>query len=442
MDILFYVLSFVTGLVIGSLAIRQLLISREKKQMAGQHELEKDRSVLEEKLRMVENESQQRQQQLDNERSVNKELSGNLVKSEMELKNLGEKLENQKKDILSMQEKFAKDFEIISSRLLRQSSDEVTQLQRKQLQHIIDPLRQKLTDFEKKVEDTYEKGMKDRTDLRTELRMLADLNKRISEEARHLTNALKTDTKNMGNWGELILERILEQSGLVKGLEYQTQFTDRTLDGALIRPDVIVKLPDEKHLIVDSKVSLVAYDNYINEEDEEIRKRSLKSHIESIREHIKGLSDKNYQSAASLDSPDFVLLFMPLESAFSLALQTDNELFNFAWERKIVIVSPTTLLATLRTVASLWKHEKQTKNAMEIARQGGALVDKFYSFLKDLENIGRQIGTLQNSYQEAHKKLYEGKGNLIRRSEKLRELGVKTEKSLPGSFHKDDDENE
>jgi len=341
-----------------------------------------------------------------------------------------------------MQEKFAKDFEIISSRLLRQSSDEVTQLQRKQLQHIIDPLRQKLTDFEKKVEDTYEKGMKDRTDLRTELRMLADLNKRISEEARHLTNALKTDTKNMGNWGELILERILEQSGLVKGLEYQTQFTDRTLDGALIRPDVIVKLPDEKHLIVDSKVSLVAYDNYINEEDEEIRKRSLKSHIESIREHIKGLSDKNYQSAASLDSPDFVLLFMPLESAFSLALQTDNELFNFAWERKIVIVSPTTLLATLRTVASLWKHEKQTKNAMEIARQGGALVDKFYSFLKDLENIGRQIGTLQNSYQEAHKKLYEGKGNLIRRSEKLRELGVKTEKSLPGSFHKDDDENE
>jgi DNA recombination protein RmuC len=242
----------------------------------------------------------------------------------------------------------------------------------------------------------------------------------------------------MGNWVALILDRVLEQSGLVKGMEYQTQYTDRNDDGNLIRPDVIVNLPDKKHLIIDSKVSLVAYDRFINEEDEDEKNTYLKAHIESIRQHGKGLSEKNYLGASNLDVPDFILLFMPLESAFSLALQNDSELFNFAWERKIVIVSPTTLLATLKTVASLWKHEKQTRNAMEIAQRGGRLFDKFVAFLKDLEQIGNQISVLGKTYDRAHNKLSSGSGNLIRQAEMLRELGVKAEKSLPQNFTEDE----
>jgi DNA recombination protein RmuC len=246
----------------------------------------------------------------------------------------------------------------------------------------------------------------------------------------------------MGNWGELILDRILEQSGLTKDKEYYTQFTDKSEDGTVLRPDVVVRLPENKHIIIDSKVSLVAYDQYVNTTEDNEKDKYLKMHYDSVREHVKGLSVKNYSKALTLDTPNFVLLFMPLESAFSLAMQYDHELFNFAWQRRIVIVSPTTLLATLMTVESIWKHEKQTQNALEIARQGNSLYEKFVNFIKDLERIGSQINSLQDTYQDAHKKLTSGKGNLVRQSERLKELGVKTEKTLSDKFLPEDAEAE
>jgi DNA recombination protein RmuC len=208
----------------------------------------------------------------------------------------------------------------------------------------------------------------------------------------------------------------------------------------MLRPDVVIRLPEDKHIIIDSKVSLIAYDRFVNTTEDQEKEKWQKAHIESIREHIKGLSEKNYPGAVRLDTPDFVLLFMPLESAFSLAIQYDPELFNYAWQRRIVMVSPTTLLATLKTVESIWKHEKQTQNAMEIARQGGNLYDKFVNFINDLEKIGGQIDALQHTYQDAHKKLTSGKGNLIRQTEKLKKLGIKTEKSLADKFLPDNDE--
>jgi DNA recombination protein RmuC len=307
---------------------------------------------------------------------------------------------------------------------------------------ILTPLKEKIEKFERKVDETYQKGLVDQTQLLGAIENLHKLNVQISEEANNLTRALKSDSKKMGNWGEMILDRILEQSGLEKGKEYYTQYTDRSEDGTILRPDVVIRLPEKKHIIVDSKVSLVAYDRFVNSTDDSEKERWQKAHLDSVREHIKGLSEKNYSEAVTLDSPDFVLLFMPLESAFSLAIQNDPELFNFAWQRRIVMVSPTTLLATLKTVESIWKHEKQTQNAMEIARQGGSLYDKFVSFVEDLEKVGGQINALQNTYQEAHKKLTSGKGNLIRQTEMLKKLGSKAQKSISDKYLLENDEQE
>ena len=339
-----------------------------------------------------------------------------------------------------LQKKFTLEFENIANRLLKLNSREFSELNQKNIGDILNPLKEKIEKFEKKVDETYEKGFKDQTDLRSELKRLYELNSRISEEANNLTKALKSDTKKLGNWGELILDRILEQSGLVKGKEYYSQYSDKNDSGELIRPDVVVMLPDDKHIIIDSKVSLIAYEQYVNSEEDDLRDRYLKAHLDSVREHIKGLSDKGYQTAANLDSPDFVLLFMPIEPAFHLAIPNAPELFYFARQRKIVIVSPTTLLATLKTVESIWKHEKQTRNAMEIASQGKSMLEKLYGFLEDMEKLGKQIDSLQSTYDQAQKRLSTGKGNLVRQAERLKDLGVKTEKTLPEKFITDEDE--
>ncbi|PID88675.1 MAG: recombinase RmuC [Bacteroidia bacterium] len=296
---------------------------------------------------------------------------------------------------------------------------------------LLSPLKEKIATFEKKVEETYEKGLKDQTDLRAELKKLYELNSKISLEANNLTKALKGDVKQQGNWGELVLERILDRSGLTKGVEYEREVVTQNEEGARIRPDVIIKLPENKHLIVDSKVSLVAYEKAVNSEVEEQRLGYLKEHVNSIKQHIKGLAEKHYSSARNLNSPDFVLLFIPVESSFSLAVQQDNELFNIAWDNKIVIVSPSTLLATLRTVSSIWRQEQQTQNVQEIARQGGALYDKFVGFYTDLEKVGKKMQEAQTAYVDSMKKLYDGKDNLVRKAERLRDLGAKTQKELP-----------
>ncbi len=394
------------------------------------NELDKNRAILSEKIDLMNSRNGQLETELSLERDHNRENELQLARSETERLNLNEKLESQKAELIKIQEKFTMEFENIAQRILKQNSLEFTLSNQKNMGDILNPLKEKIDKFEQKVSDTYEKGLKDQTDLRAELKKLYDLNHQISDEAHNLTNALKSDSKKMGNWGELILDRILEQSGLLEGREYFTQQTQRNDAGEMMRPDVIVNLPDQKHIIIDSKVSLVAYNNYVNSDIGALKDKYLKSHLESIREHVKGLGEKSYQDSRSVDSPDFVLLFMPLESAFSLAVQADPDLFGYAWTRKIVIVSPTTLLATLKTVESIWKHEKQNQNALEIARQGAALYDKFYNFVNDLEKIGSQIDSLQNTYQDAHKKLSSGRGNLIRQTEKLKELGVKSDKSL------------
>ena len=439
-----YLLYAAIGLIIGLLGGWLFANKHYLTRFAGEREhtlgLDKEKSILAEKLNLLGAEKEKLESQLAAERKITGGLNIELARVESEYKGLQEKLDTQKAELEQIQKKFTTEFENIAHKILRENSAEFTQTNQRNIGEILNPLKEKIEKFEKKVEDTYEKGLKDQTNLQAEIRNLHELNTRISQEANNLTKALKADTKKMGNWGELILERILEQTGLVKGQEYYTQYTDRTEDGSLIRPDVVVVLPEKKHIVIDSKVSLLAYDAYVNADDEPDRERWIKAHVDSIREHVKGLSDKNYQGAQNLDSPDFVLLFMPLESAFSLAIQKDPELFNLAWQRKIVIVSPTTLLATLKTIESIWKHEKQTQNALEIARQGASLYDKFYSFITDLEKIGNQIDSLRGTYDEAHKKLATGRGNLIRQAEKLKLLGVKTEKSLSEKYITDDTE--
>jgi DNA recombination protein RmuC len=432
------IIAGVTGLLAGLIIAWAILRVRIGKELAEAKEkassLEVEKSVAQEKIAFLDEDRSRTAMQLEEERKLTGNLKTGMAALEADHRNLREKLELQKTELEGLQKKFTTEFENIAQKILRANSAEFTLANQKNIGDILTPLKEKIEKFEKKVEETYEKGLKDQTDLRAELKMLHELNSQISQEASNLTRALKSDTRKMGNWGELILDHILEQSGLVKGIEYETQYTDKNEDGVLIRPDVVVHLPDNKHIIIDSKVSLLAYDSFVNSNLEEDREHHLKAHIDSVKEHVRSLGEKNYPSASRLDTPDFVLLFMPLESAFSLAIQRDTELFNYAWQRRIVIVSPTTLLATLKTVESIWKHEKQTRNALEIARQGSSLYDKFHAFVTDLEKLGTQIRTVQGTYDEAYKKLVAGKGNLVRQAEKLKELGVKTEKSLAGKL--------
>lgn len=441
MEFLYLAIGLLVGAVIGWLAMKgklTSLINNFQQQSAEAdrlkqdelNSLDKEKSILNEKYINLQESYEKKHSESTAERNRNEALTAKLATADADYKNLKEKLDSQKAELEDIQKKFTTEFENIAHKILKNNSQEFTQVNQKNINEILNPLKDKIQLFEKKVEDTYQKGIKDQTDLKAEIKKLYDLNSKISQEANNLTKALKSDSKKQGNWGEFILERVLERSGLVKGQEYDTQITARNEQGDLIRPDVIVKLPENKHIIIDSKVSLVAYEEFVNTEDLELKNNFLKQHVESIKNHIKGLSEKNYQNATLFDTPDFVLLFMPIESAFSVAIQFDPDLFNFAWEKKIVIVSPTTLLATLRTVSSIWKHEKQTQNAIEIARQGGALYDKFVGFLKDLEDLGTQIGRVSKTYDTARNKLTDGSGNLIKRAETLKKLGAKASKSI------------
>jgi DNA recombination protein RmuC len=438
------ILYIISGIIIGCFLVYFFLRWKNLKESKGfqsrLHDLDKEKSILMEKFNMMARENGELLNNLTQEREKSGNLNNQLVVKQVEYKNIEERLENHKKELDNLQKKFTTEFENIASKILKQNTEEFSLRNQKNIGEILNPLKEKIETFEKKVHETYEKGLKDQTDLKAELKNLHELNKKISEEASNLTNALKADTKKQGNWGELILEKVLERSGLIKDQEYITQYTNRNEDGEMIRPDIVINLPDNKHIIIDSKVSLLSYELYVNTENAEEKEKHIKAHVDSIKEHIKGLSKKNYQHGNTLDSPDFVLLFMPIESAFSAAIQYDTGLFNYAWDRKIVIVSPTTLLATLKTVESIWKHEKQTQNAIEIARQSGNLYDKFVLFLKDLEKIGIQLDQTQRTYRDAHKKLGSGSGNIIGRIEKLKELGAKASKDIPVRLLQNPDE--
>lgn len=394
-------------------------------------ELEKELIVSEDRLQIKTGALAATESELREAREKNELLGQQIARAEAEYRSLEEKLSTQKAEMEELQKRFTIEFENIAHKILKRNTEEFTASNQKNISEILAPLKEKIVNFEKKVEETYEKGLKDQTDLRAELKKLYELNARISEEANNLTRALKADSKKMGNWGEVILERILERSGLTLGQEYEKQFSTENAEGRKIQPDIIVNLPDRKHIIIDSKVSLVAYEQLVNADNDEERARLVKAHIASVRAHIKGLSEKHYFSAKDLNTPDFVLLFVPIEASFSVAVQEDKELFSYAWDNKVVIVSPSTLLATLRTIASIWKQENQARNALEIARQGGALYDKFSGFVDDMLRIGNNLDTTRKSYDAAMNKLSTGRGNLLNATQRLKELGAKTTKEIP-----------
>lgn len=356
--------------------------------------------------------------------------TGRVERLEAEKTSLEKKLEEQLAQIEELNERFKVEFQNLANEILKQNTKEFTDSNKKQIGDILNPLKERIESFEKKVNDVYSDESKSRSELKGEVKSLIELNRKISEEASNLTNALKGDTKKQGAWGELILEKILENSGLENGVEYETQVSNQTEEG-IFRPDVLVKLPDNKFVVIDSKVSLTAYEAYVNEEHEEDAQRYLQQHIASVRQHVKGLSSKKYQEKTTGESLDFVLMFVPIEAGFSEALKNDRDLYDFAWENRIVIVSPTTLLATLRTIASVWKQEKQNRNVYEIARLAGTMYDKFCGFIGDMGDIDRHLDQSKKSFEQAMRKLNEGPGNLVTTSEKIKRLGAKASKQLP-----------
>lgn len=367
---------------------------------------------------------------LETERQKVIELNNNLAASEADYRNLEEKLVERKKELDSIQDRFTAEFKNLANEILEKNSAKFTDLNRNSMLDLLNPLREKILTFEKKVEEAYDKELRDKISLREEVKKLYELNNRISEEANNLTRALKGDTRKQGDWGEVILETVLERSGLTKDREYRKQVITTNAEGETIKPDYLVLLPDKRHIIIDSKVSLIAYESFVNTEDEETRPKYLKAHLESMKNHVKLLSEKNYFSSLEFNTPDFVLMFVPIESSFSVALQADQELFNYAWERRIVIVSPTTLLATMRTVASMWKMDKQSQHAFQIAEESGKLYDKFKLFMDDMERVGKQINSTKSSYEEAMKKLTMGRGNLVSQAEKIREMGARNTRTI------------
>lgn len=421
-------------------------------------DLEKAKIVAETNLQNAQNEYQRLSQELkttkeDNATELSSEreklsaANNRLARAEEAFKLQNEKLAAQKTEIEDLQKKLTVEFENIANRILDEKSKKFTEQNKVNLDGILTPLRDKIKDFEERVEKSYKTESDERIALKVEIKNLVELNNRISKEANNLASALKGDNQAQGGWGEMILEKILENSGLEEGREYRKQFVTRNDDGEIIKPDIVIELPDSKQIIVDSKVSLTAYESYVNNTDIELRPKFLKAHIESLKTHVKSLSEKKYQTSDAFNTPDMVLLFVPIESSFAVAVQADVDLFHYAWEKKIVIVSPSTLLATLRTIASLWKQERQNRNVMEIARISGNLYDEFHRFIEDLKDIDKHLGRSQEAYQSAMKRLTTGKGNLLRTAEKIRKLGARTQQSLDKTLlekahEKDESENE
>lgn len=374
------------------------------------------------------------QHELDRLRQLAGELQAKVSGLETQLRQ--ERLHHGEKLAMLTEAKtqLSHEFKALATQILDENSRKMAEQNRDTLDNVLQPLRHQLSDFRQKVEETYEKESQQRFSLAHEIQRLQSLNERISEDAVNLTNALKGQTKLQGAWGEVILERVLERSGLERGREYEIQVSLKDQQGQRLQPDVILYLPENRHVVIDSKVSLTAYAAYYGAEDEEQGRQFLRQHVQSVRNHIRGLSRKQYQDLTGLSSLDFVLLFIPVEGAFSAAVQAEAELFNEAFEQNIVLVSPSTLLATLRTIHNIWRYEYQSRNAQEIARQAGNLYDKFVNFVGDLQEIGQRLGGAQQAWDKAYNKLVDGKGNLVRRVESLKALGARASKSLDDSL--------
>lgn len=377
------------------------------------------------------------------------QLTAELSRSREQVAQLQQRLESEKQELQQRIEEFVlqakKDFELTANRLVEEKGKKLDEQHQRKLETVLQPFRERLSEFQQLVKETYEKEVREVITLKEQVRILHDLNQRITEETSNLTRALKADTRQQGRWGEVILERILEYAGLQKGIEYQTQVSLLNRNGENIRPDVVVYLPENKHLIIDSKVSLTAFDRYVALEQEEERKKALSEHIASVRKHVKDLAEKDYYTSQELRTPELVLLFVPTEPAFIEALRADAGLFAYAWERRIVLVSPATLLATMQTVASLWKIEKQNRNAQEIARLSGDLYDKVCGVVSELQDLGKALNKAEEEYNKFVSGLTSEKNNVLRLAERIKRMGAKTTKSLPPSLleaagNDDDDE--
>ncbi|MBC3757684.1 DNA recombination protein RmuC [Hyunsoonleella sp. SJ7] len=382
---------------------------------------------------------------IENEREdIRKEkefLSTELARRNSEYENLQEQNLKRDKELEERQEQLRKDFELLANKILEEKSNKFTEQNKENIKNILNPLQEKIQGFEKKVEETQFKSVRMHSALEEQLKGLKDLNQQMTKEATNLTRALKGDSKMQGNWGELVLERVLEKSGLEKDREYFVQQSFTRDDNSRVMPDVVLHLPDGKKMIIDSKVSLTDYERMVNAE-EDSRPQFLKAHVNSIRKHVEQLSAKNYQDLYDIESPDFVLMFIPIEPAFAVVVNEDNAIYNKAFEKNIVIVTPATLLATLRTIDTMWNNEKQQRNAIEIARQAGALYDKFEGLVSDLTGVGKKIDSAKSDYSSAMNKLVHGRGNLITSVEKLKKMGAKAKKSLPEAIIKRAEEDE
>ncbi|KPJ99488.1 MAG: hypothetical protein AMJ60_04895 [Desulfobacterales bacterium SG8_35] len=438
------ILAGVAGVLAG-IAGGLLFLAGKNRQMAelkGEiKSLEEDAAVLREKLaaeaerRAVAEEKSSRvpglEEGLEKAKQENTVLQTKLSELETRLEDERRNAEEKLALLQEAREQLKMEFQNVANKIFEDKSQKFTEQNRENIEGVLKPMREQLLDFKKKVEDVYDKESKDRVSLLNEIIHLKTLNERISEDALNLTNALKGQSKTRGSWGEMILERVLEESGLQKGREYEVQTMFASEEGQRRHPDVIVHLPEGKDIVIDSKVSLTAYEKYCTAETEEKRDKRLKEHIISIRTHIKTLSEKRYEELEGIRTLDFVLMFLPIEGAFWTAIESEQGLFNEAFDKNIMLVSPSTLLATLRIINNIWRYEDQNKNALIIAKKAGDLHDKFVGFVEALDDIGQKIDKARESYHTARNRLADGKGNLVRRSVELRQLGVKAQKELP-----------
>ena len=410
MNIIFLIIGVLLGFTAGYLILK--------------YKSESSTAKSEERINNLTSDLEKNEEELNAEKEKFLNLSNELATIQANYKNLEEKLSDE-----------GTEFKNIANQILKEKGKEFTDQNKINMNEILNPLKEKIKDFEQKITQTHVDEVKQRASLIEQVKFLTEQDQQMSKDTKDLTNALKGETKTQGNWGEFILESILEKSGLVKDREYSVQQSFTTENGNRLQPDILINLPDKKTIVIDSKVSLNAYEKYSSSDDEVEKQKAIKEHLISIKKHIKELSEKNYQNLYQLNSLDFVLMFLPIEPAFGLAIQAEHNLFITAYEKNIILVSPTTLLATLRTIANIWKQTYQNKNALEIARQSGALYDKFQGLLKDLQNVGDKLLATQTSYDSAIKKLHTGKGNLVSSVEKIKKLGAKTTKSLPSSFN-------
>ncbi|CAI8325464.1 MAG: Uncharacterised protein [Flavobacterium sp. SCGC AAA160-P02] len=411
------------------IAIFSILIGFFLGRNSSRLRFQKEQATLQERNSILNQTIQESFDEIKTSQVEKETLISEKTRLETELKNLQLTISKNNQELEKLQEKFTKEFENLANKILEEKSNKFTEQNKRNITNILTPLKEKIEGFEKKVSESQKESIGMHSALKEQLNNLKDLNVQMSKEAVNLTNALKGDSKAQGDWGETQLEILLERANLTKEIHYTTQGGYRDDEGRLKKPDFIINLPEGRHLIVDSKVSLTNYEAYFNEEEEENKELHLKKHVESIRKHIKELSEKKYESLYEINTPDYVLMFVPIEPAYLLALNNNNTLYLEALDKNVVLVSTSTLLATLSTVSSMWRQENQKKNVLEIAHQAGRLYDQFVSLTEDLIKVGNQLKTVQGSYDTSMKKLT-GNQNLIKKVEKIKQLGAKTSKIM------------